>query len=394
MGPRTRASEREPLIAAAAHLRASGFVQTVIAARLGISQAEVSRLLNAARLEGWLAETPQFKMKDEKVWRAAERRYFSVERTRASLQARYQAGGSLLHRVTLIDILPSRRIDPASARVVATMLGKARYVGVTWGPTIGRLVEALRELRYQAPFREMNRRIDFVPLCGEPLGDPGDPGHDSSSALAKELTTEFNSGDRPTPPPSIAGVPAFIPLQFRDGIQLETIRRFIRGVRGYANVFGATGQPWELNGAGKQPGGGPLASKLDAILTSVGTAADRLDRGIFLKERINCGDITESDLERTCVGDVGGVIIRAAGISAEEGERIDAMNDRWTGIRIDHLQQCAKAAMEEGFRPEKPGVLMLAAGARRRNVVLRCVELGLVSELIIDHELNHTLVGE
>jgi hypothetical protein len=70
------------------------------------------------------------------------------------------------------------------------------------------------------------------------------------------------------------------------------------------------------------------------------------------------------------------------------------MNDRWTGMRIDHLRQCAMTARREGFQAEKPGVLMLATGARRRNIVLRCVELGLVSELIIDQDLNHALTAE
>ena len=36
---------------------------------------------------------------------------------------------------------------------------------------------------------------------------------------------------------------------------------------------------------------------------------------------------------------------------------------------------------------------MLAVGARRRKIVLRCIELGLVNELIIDRELDHALAA-
>src|SRR5579864_1863443 len=124
-----------------------------------------------------------------------------------------------------------------------------------------------------------------------------------------QLTEVFGAGDGTELPPSIAGVPAFIPLEFSNGVELATIRRFTSRVRGYAHVFGAADQP--ANNAA------PLASKLDAILTSVGTV-ERQHRGIFLTERVGSGDISEDDLERTSVGDVGGVIIPAAGIGKVE----------------------------------------------------------------------------
>src|SRR5271165_1566627 len=381
------AVDREVFVAAAAKLRSVGTPQRNIAEQLDVSQGEVSRLLEDARRTGWLAENPEFKKADDAVWNLAEQYFFSAARTLDRLRATFERtdGGKLLNRATLIDVLPGGSIAPASARIVAALLGQAHLVGVTWGNTLSGLVDALGKLVEAPRRRGATHQVQFVPLCGEPLRDPGDPSNHSSSVLALRLTSAFNPGyraDRTTP--SIAGVQAFIPLEFRKGAEVETIRRFISRVRGYTHVFGAADQ--------QAANGPPLANRLDAILTSVGTVEGR-HRGIFLNERIASGDISELDLERTSVGDVGGVIIPAAGISRAEEDRIKAMNDRWTGVRLEHLRHCAETAMTAGFTPEKPGVLMLAVGARRRKIMLRCIELGLVNELIIDRELDHALAA-
>ncbi len=69
------------------------------------------------------------------------------------------------------------------------------------------------------------------------------------------------------------------------------------------------------------------------------------------------------------------------------------MNENWTGMRLDHLRRCADAARTSGFARKKPGVIVLAFGAGRLEVVLRCVELGLVSELVIDRDLDAALMA-
>jgi DNA-binding transcriptional regulator LsrR (DeoR family) len=87
------------------------------------------------------------------------------------------------------------------------------------------------------------------------------------------------------------------------------------------------------------------------------------------------------------VGDIGGIIIPRRGLPKAEANRIKEMNDRWTGIQEHHLQRCAREASKNG----RPGVVIVALGQKRCDMVRRCVELGLVNELIIDQELAQGL---
>lgn len=351
---------------------------------LHISQPEVSRLLIAAQKAGWLG-LPQFTAVDPETWQAAQERFFSTTDLRDALRERHAQGGRQLHRVTVLSTGPDGHIGPATVAIFRTLLGDAGSVGVTWGNTLSRITDALRQLGRETPWRERTVKVVFVPLCGEPLINGGDPSTHSSSVLAMRLSEIFNSSNDAGLVPSIAGVQAFIPLKFGKRAEVDTIRRFIGVVRGHARVFGST--------EARADGPPPLAETLDAILTSVGRAdSDR--RGIFLTERVQVGDITDADMERCVAGDIGGVIIPNAGISKEDTRHIAQMNDNWTGVRLDHLRRCADAARTNGFVRKKPGVILLALGAHRLKVVLRCIELGLVNELVIDKDLEGALRGQ
>ena len=374
--------DRALFVAAAAKLRSDDRKQQEIARILGVSQPEVSRLLVEARGK-WLEKAPRFLPADQALWRAAEERFFSTAETRDHLHKVFPEGGKRLHRVTVLHGASYGHIDPNAAQVIYALLGDAASVGVTWGRTISSLVQALRERATEIPTRGSADRLEFVPLCGEPLMDVRDPSRHSSSVLAEQLAEICNSGtsDRA---PSIAGVPAFIPLKLNKPGEVMTIRRLFGMVRGYERVFGP---------AGKVGAETPLVNKLDAILTSVGVA-DAESRGIFLRERIAAEDISERDLQRSVIGDIGGVLIPAVGISKADEERIARLNERWTGVRLHQVQACAEAARMSDFSSKKPGVLLLALGGRRLAVVHRCIELGLVNELIVDRELRELLSPE
>jgi len=261
------------------------------------------------------------------------------------------------------------------------LLRDAGTVGVTWGRTISRVVDALKHRSIAASGSSRRHHVTFVPLCGEPLAD-GDPSSHSSSVLAQRLTEIFNGGGVAPAPPSIAGVQAFIPLKVGRLNETAEIRHLISVVRGHARVFGTPDGP-----RGYEP---PLVDRLDGILTSVGRA-DQDRRGTFLTERIQVGDITEEQMTRSVAGDIGGVIIPKAGIRPDDERLITAMNSNWTGVRLEHLRKCADAARVAGFPPKRPGVVVLALGARRLRVVLRCLQLGLVNQLVIDRELADRL---
>jgi DNA-binding transcriptional regulator LsrR (DeoR family) len=86
------------------------------------------------------------------------------------------------------------------------------------------------------------------------------------------------------------------------------------------------------------------------------------------------------------VGDMGGIIIPKRDLTTEKAHKIDELNQRWTGIQQRHIEHCAKNADEK-----RPGVILLAIGERRYHVVMRCIELGLVNELVIDQALARTM---
>jgi DNA-binding transcriptional regulator LsrR (DeoR family) len=67
---------------------------------------------------------------------------------------------------------------------------------------------------------------------------------------------------------------------------------------------------------------------------------------------------------------------------------VRGINDRWAGVRLEHLARCARAATGgEG----RAGVIVLAVGRSKAEVVLECVRGGLVNELIVDHDLAQAL---
>lgn len=376
--------DRVQFVAAAAYLKGKAQTQKEISTAIGVSQPEVSRLLQEARDKHWLAEAPHFHVTDQAIWQKAQARFFSTSAARDWLRATYPRGGRLLNRLTVLQLPADSTMDRSAADLVRGLLGDARTVGVTWGQTISRLVDGLRDGMDEMPRQERSYRLRFVPLCGEPLIDGRDPSRFSSSVLAAQLTTIFNGEYSAEQPPSIAGIPAFIPLKFNKPAEVKTIRRFLSDVRGYRRVFGGNDRP---RGATT-----PLIKELDAILTSVGMV-DRGGRGIFLRERIDAGDISEADLQRSVAGDIGGVIIPAHGIRKSDRIRIDRMNNSWTGIRLSDLRRCADVAFKSNFSRGKPGVLLFALGKNRLDVVLRCIELGLVNELIIDQQLEQALIA-
>jgi DNA-binding transcriptional regulator LsrR (DeoR family) len=378
--PARKSIDRSVLIAAIAYEKCLGKTQKQISEALGISQSEVSRMLTPAQDMGWIG-APNFKIVDPDTWKRAEDQFYSTVALCKALRRQFGEPGERLHRISWLHTGQGGRIDAGSVGIFQTLLSEAGSVGVTWGRTISRVADALGQLLINRPGRDRSNRIIFVPLCGEPLAG-GDPGSHSSSVLALRLTQIFNAGDMEAP--SIAGVPAFIPLKVGRLEEVAPIRHLISLVRGHAKIFGIPG-----GSGGDAP---PLVDDLDAILTSVGRV-DPVRRGIFLTERIQVGDISEAQLMRSVAGDIGGVIIPNSGIGADDAHRIAEMNSNWTGAHDEHLRRCADAAYRAGFIRKRPGVILLALGANRVKVVLRCVELGLVNELVIDAELADALMA-
>jgi DNA-binding transcriptional regulator LsrR (DeoR family) len=395
---RQPSEERDRKALAVAALRSQGKNQKQIEAMLNIPQPEVSRLLAYAQGEKhWLRPAnPVLTCDDQRLLQEVHSTYLSYQKIVSNLQGRGLSPGRFLAGVSLpyqhlLDRLQrlapadgavlrniavfwckDGRFDEAAARRVAELLRQTQVLGVTWGRTLKKFVQLLR--RYLLHHRPALGPLRLVPLCGEPLKDRSNPLRYSSTHLAIQLNTLIN-GDASPPVPSLAGVPALIPSRF-DDVQAQVIRQFLREVGGYTEIFG--------DPAGKRsPPLPPLVQQVDTILTSVGAAGGE-QRGIFLQERISLKDFKEAELLRLVAGDIGGVLIPRQGLGDDERQKIQRMNaEKWTGVKQDDLERCAREALRNG----RPGIVVLAIGAARREVVQRCVELNLVNELLVDQEL-------
>ena len=243
-------------------------------------------------------------------------------------------------------------------------------VGVTWGKTIARAVDGLAPLNPQAP--RLARAIRFIPLTGEPLTYP-DP-ETSSSTLAHRLGELLSPGLHSFQ--SLAAVPAFIPARFPRKSQ-ATIRDFIAEIAGYRLIFAPTdgdGRPQE-----------PLVDRLDTIITGVGTVSPGVS-GRLLDDRVVAERVTKEQLQDRVVGDIGGVFLPRA----PRDPVVRGINERWTGVRLEQILKCAQAAAHDHSRG---GVIVLAIGAAKAQITLECVRSGLITELIMDHDLARALLA-
>jgi hypothetical protein len=77
---------------------------------------------------------------------------------------------------------------------------------------------------------------------------------------------------------------------------------------------------------------------------------------------------------------LGGAFIINPAANKADREYVEAVNNRWTGIKEPHFRRCALRARENNL----PGVTVLAVGAVRAEIVLQCIKLGTINHLILD----------
>src|SRR5262245_7748724 len=384
-GPMSRTKRGQPRdvtteAQAAAYLYSQGNDQAKIGAVLGVSQGEVSRLVAYARREGWIQTRCVL---PDAALRAVEQIVF-VGRNDLRDKLRREADRHGVPPVRDIRVLHSggesdapdewdarlHRFGRLAAPRLQELLPRMRLVGVTWGKTIARVVDGLRLLNPHAP--PSPRPPRFVPLTGEPLTYPDL--ETSSSTLAHRLGEIFSPGLHPLH--SLAAVPAFIPAKFPRKSQ-TTIRDFIAEIAGYRMIFERTdpdGRPQE-----------PLVDRLDTIITGVGTVSPGVS-GRLLDDRVVAERVTKEQLQERAVGDIGGVFLpRHARDRVVRG-----INERWTGVRLEHIRACAAAASRDHSRA---GVIVLAMGSAKAQITLESIRAGLITELILDHDLATALLA-
>jgi hypothetical protein len=381
-----RASTDEITKVAVAYLASDGKTQSEIAVTLQLSQAAVSRILRKSphlekqvryrfRPDGLQTETI-----DEALKRASVRQL--GPRLDAFAQKNGCSRGPVLRVFSTSERSANRDAAPnftalaeQAAPYVRTLLMRDAVAscGLTWGYLLWELTIALRRLGAPRPWR-IRGPIGFIPLTGDPLQHRQQyPPSLTSSNIAAELAKIANRDDAKRPP-WLGIVPAFIPWEFQDG-DIEVLERLIHMAPEYEEIFGSGGRPG-------------IADNLDVILTSVGPADNPLGFGLG---RL-LGSIGKKKLDMLkdqIYGDIGGVFLPKN--SSSPSKLIQAIEHRWKGLERKHLQTCAQRAFHDDPVTGRPGVVLLAVGSDRAEVVLHAVERGLVNHLLIDKELEEAL---
>ncbi|HRT07775.1 MAG TPA: hypothetical protein P5233_05230 [Candidatus Paceibacterota bacterium] len=377
---------------AAARLRSLGFTQSQIAQRIGRSQPEVSRLIAFAQKENYLARWPGFlrhKVSADDL-QEVDRRYFVSQDLSRKLRLRAPQGWHLEVRV-----MPDGddAFSNAAARSLADLLGRARIIGILWGRSVQRAVSQLPGC-LDAAASEVAQPPQVIPLCGDPvhLMNLGQVPY-SASSLAADLGKAINPENH-SDQPCLVGVPAYLPRFFFENPNIAAAwQDFLQGIPGYREIF--------CQGNGAQL---PWVERVDTIISGTGIivadgtppnrrmpppgSAAYLKTGDFILERIIQEDgLTEAELARLVHGDIGGWLVARRNLDAPSQRLVQSLNAGWTGLNDTHLARVARAAKPNGA----PGVIVLAAGAAKADMILEIVRLGLVNELLIDATLAAAL---
>jgi hypothetical protein len=92
-------------------------------------------------------------------------------------------------------------------------------------------------------------------------------------------------------------------------------------------------------------------------------------------------------------GDIGGVLIpkpdRGSKKASAGQKLVEELTGLWTGLKMDHLELCARLAFtEHADRGGRPGVTLLGFREELAPLVCHAVRLGLVNHLIIGSPLE------
>jgi len=372
--PKTSQRFPDSDVLAAAILSAQGCNQKAIAARLGTSQSNVAKLLNQATARGWYRPYPSviYGNVPPEVLVAANHK-LSGARCESAV-SRLAPSGHVCRVWTIHERSP-RTFSTAAADAVITHVLEARVLGVAWGRAVAAVVEGL-EASLPEPARgaSTNRKpVGPVPVCGEPLRVATTLHEYSSSLLAMRIGRALNGKSSPTPIPSLAGVPAYIPGKLGEAAR-QTVRTFFAEVTDYAAVVGENG----------------LLAKMDTLLTGIGvpdSSPSQPPHGVFVSERAVSEGLTGADMMRLVYGDIAGVLIPRRGLSPADTKLVASLNDGWTGIRMTDIARCAREANDAG----RGGVIVVSHHGHKRDLVRELVRLGLVNHLVIDEPLDDEL---
>jgi DNA-binding transcriptional regulator LsrR (DeoR family) len=168
-------------------------------------------------------------------------------------------------------------------------------------------------------------------------------------------------------PHSLKAIPAMLHRSFSHPHR-EVVRKALRLNPNYAQIFGEPGSK-EV----------PLINRFDTILTSVASLGQPAK--MFGRDLMELAGVSKED-QANIVGDLGGAIIPR--INADR-KIFDDIASLWTGITLDDYRRVGREAHDHST----PGVVVFAIGGTKATLIhhLLSNEAGIISHLIIDHEL-------
>jgi DNA-binding transcriptional regulator LsrR (DeoR family) len=356
--------------------------QQQIAVRVGLSQVQVSRLLNKAREEKVLREVfrfpPDLSPEDRlEVINSFFPRHGQLQdalSARSRQLSRKESGGGAPFKRLYVVAAPGidNENDPSvranafrffgmsAAGIVAAYISEVRMCCVAWGRTIAATVE------YMPSASASGEEKQFIPIAGEPTNH--EPNGIAPSDAAQRLSQAW-PGSKSL---SLRGVQARIPKSVDDQEGSHIARELVRYSNDYRRIFAPT-----------DSGDPPLISEVPMILTGIGNV-DTSKRNIgvgtdpWYTETVDAEGPNVLDL---AVGNIGGVWIAKDEISDKDKERVTKVNERWLGAQYDHFRGCALNA--------DPGIVVVAVEPDKADIVLKALHL--INVLIVSRQLAEEL---
>lgn len=373
-----KTAETRHLAIAAARYLALGWTQRRIAVELHLNEPYVARLIAAAESWGYVSRLPtmlrhQINAED---WEAVQERYFRDLTFTPVLAGEVPAGIHFEALAVPGDYLTFLR---GAADQIAHRLRHTGLLGTMWGRTVFLIAQHIQVLS-DTLNRDLLRRIECIPLCGDPIFLMNQRRLEYSASwlaatLQKALAPNFRGSF-----PCLHGVPAYVSRAVRAASTggRPAWRQLFEELPGYEMIFSSRSR---------------LIAHVDSIITGAGIVVPGLETlehatGDLIEERLQQEkDLTKEKLDQIIWGDIGGWLLEKPGLKPADKKLVDDLNRGWTGATLEHLSWVAKAAVPG----QRVGVILVARGTPKAELILEIVRRGLVNTLLIDEELARYL---
>jgi len=353
--------------------------QVQIAQRLGLSQGYVSKLLTELRNQKVIARVTVVaaNYRESPRWQQMLDLFENSAESRTALQALSPYGKCFRLEIARSDLNEPDGFAKAAAPLVHQLLRGVSHLGISCGSTIAAIN---RELRPLLP--TLKDRLHVVPVVGEPthLSNVDQSPENSATNMAESLREALGASGTGA---VLRGVAAYIPRKRRGEIM-----EFFHTVPGYRVIFG--GQ--------QKSGDQPEIDQLNCIVTGAGivSSANPKLRGTLIKERLAQENLQAGrqkidpiKLEQLVYGDLAGILIPRAKLGRADVELVRSLNEGLTGLRRAHLERICQLA--DGV--SSPGVILIAFGQQKRELIREIVRLGLVTTLGTTPECARQLIA-